>query len=253
MTRWARLALLSVTVLALGACKPIYGASFDFPEEAPVPPGVTVLATDTGSDQDDPLRSRQQVVDLGSTTQAELLASFRDAYPATEGWTDGKVGGDRQLCLVNREDPEYTEVVEVYAYGGTRVPATPTRRLVIVTRMEDPDPRVCGSALGWTNVDLFQSKKDQEWGSVRGRLLLAGDGPYPSPLSSGTVRLVGPTTVGAEVDRKGRFELQAPPGRYRLVGTSPGFMRGTGTCSGTEDVTSEAGFELAVDVVCQVR
>jgi hypothetical protein len=58
MTLWSRLALPAVVVFALTACQPIYGASFDYPEAAPVPDGVTVLATDKGSDDDDPIRSR---------------------------------------------------------------------------------------------------------------------------------------------------------------------------------------------------
>jgi hypothetical protein len=255
MTLGTRLALLAVFVFALTACESTYGAGFDYPEAAPVPETATVLAIDKGSDDDDPIRSRQQILDLGATTQADLLAFYRDAYPDSGGWKDGKMRGDQQLCLVNKENPEYTEVVEVYKYGGTRVPVTPTRRLVTVSRIAHPDAHVCGFSLIWTNTDLFMSKKDQDWGTVFGQLLMSGGpaGTKPTPVFPGTITLTGDTTLTAKVDREGRFEIQAPPGRYELTGSSPNYMNGEATCSGAKAATSERMVGVEVDVICPVR
>lgn len=154
--RTAGAVLAALAGASLAACQPLYGAGFDFPDAAPVPAGATVVATDTASDDDDPLRSRQQVLDLGTTTtQDELLAFYRDAYPVSEGWREVERSGPDQLCLVDDEDPDRTDVVEVVAWTGTRVPSAPTLRLVSVSRFERPDPDVCGLSLAWTSTDLF--------------------------------------------------------------------------------------------------
>jgi hypothetical protein len=159
------------------------------------------------------------------------------------------------LCLVNKKNSEYTEVVEVYKYGGTRVPVSPTRRLVTVSRIEHPDPNLCGFSLGWTISDLYMSKKDQEWGTMFGQLLMSGGpaGTKPTPLFPGTITLTGDTTPTAKVDSEGRFEIKAPPGRYELAGSSPNYMNGEATCSGARVATSERGFGVKVDVICPVR
>lgn len=252
MTIRTRLAMPAALVIVLTGCQSTYGASFDYPEAAPVPHGVSVVATDTGWDDDDPIRSRQQIVDLGATTQPDFLAFYRDAYPGSEGWTDGKMRGDQQLCLVNKSDPDFTEVVEVYKYGGTRVPVTPARRLVTVSRIEHPDPHVCDFSLAWTSSDLYLSEKNQEWGTVLGRLLMRGGpvGTKATPVFPGTITLTGPATLTAKVDRNGHFEIQAPPGRYALTGQSPTYKDGKATCNGSKTATSEAMLGVEVDVIC---
>ena len=255
MTIRTRLALPVAVVVMLPACQSTYGATFDYPEAPPVPHGVTVLATDKGWDDDDPIRSRQQVVDLGAMAQADFLAFYRDAYPDSDGWTDGKSLGDQQLCLVNKGDSDFTEVVEVYAYGGTRVPMTPARRLVTVSRIEHPDTQVCDFSLGWVKTDLYMTTKDQEWGTVSGRLLMGGGaaGAKSTPVFPGTITLTGPTTLTAEADRSGHFEIQAPPGVYELTGESPTYMDGKATCNGSKTATSEAMVGVVVDVICPAR
>jgi hypothetical protein len=153
--------LAAAAACALTGCsETLYGADFDYPEVAPVPAGVEVLASDKGWDDDDPLRSRQQILELGDMTQAELIEFYQAAYPASEGWTEAKADDPEQLCLVNKENSGYTEVVEVYEYEGERVRPSPTRRLVTASRIERPDAEVCGSALAWINTDLFIPKGD---------------------------------------------------------------------------------------------
>ncbi|MFE7227049.1 hypothetical protein ACFU7D_19800 [Nocardioides sp. NPDC057577] len=163
MTSWRLVAAAAAAAAAcaLTACNAIsYGAEFGYPEAAPVPDGVEVVATDKGWDDDDPLRSRQQVLELGDMAQADLIEFYQAAYPASEGWTEGEASDPEQLCLVNDADPGYTEVVETYQYEGDRVRVSPTRRLVTVSRIKDPDPEVCGVALAWINVDLFTRTRD---------------------------------------------------------------------------------------------
>lgn len=157
MTLWRRVALAAAAACALTACKAIsYGADFGYPEAAPVPDGVEVLATDKGWDDDDPLRSRQQVLELGGMAQADLIEFYQAAYLASEGWTEGEALDPEQLCLVNSEHSEYTEVIETYQYNGDQVPASPTRRLVVVSRIKNPNPEMCGSALPWISSGLYR-------------------------------------------------------------------------------------------------
>ena len=133
-----------------------YGANFDFPEALPLPQAATQVLSDEGEDDDDPMRSRQQVVDVGDDSAAALLAFYRETYPASKGWTDLPVAGDQELCLVNRSNDKYTEVVEVYLYTGSRVPVQPDRHLVMISRLQDTggeDP--CGMANAWVASDLF--------------------------------------------------------------------------------------------------
>jgi hypothetical protein len=161
MTLGKRLGAIVLSAVALSACSLIYGANFGYPDAAPVPDTAQVVASDTGSDDDDPLRSRQQVVDLGTGSEAELLAFYRNAYPPSEGWKDGAVepgiDADHKLCLVNTENSDYVEVVEVYEYHGTRVPASPSRRLVLVSRLAGQGEDSCGFVFGWVSTDMFQS------------------------------------------------------------------------------------------------
>lgn len=188
MTLRTRFALLAVVGFALTACQSITGARLDYPQAAPFPAGTAVLVADKGRDDDDPIRSRQQVLDLGATTQADLVEFYRDAYPSSEGWQDAKMRGDQQLCLVNKENSEYTQVVEVEMYGGTRLPVTPKRRLVTVSRIEHPDQHVCGLASAWTSLDLVLSRADEGWGTDFGQRLRSGGpaGTRPSPMLPGT-------------------------------------------------------------------
>jgi len=162
MTLGMRLGAIVLSAVALSACGLVYGANFGYPDAAPVPDSAQVVASDTSWDDDDePLRSRQQVVDLGSGSEAELLAFYRNAYPPSEGWKDGAVeqgvDADHKLCLVNMENSDYVEVVEVYEYGGTRVPASPSRRLVLVSRLAGWGEEACSFVFGWVSTDMFQS------------------------------------------------------------------------------------------------
>src|SRR5689334_20512990 len=101
MTTGARLGATVLAAVALSACQPIYGAGFGYPDAPPVPDGTLVVASDTGSDEDDPIRSRQQVVDLGTTSEADVLAFYRNAYPPAQGWKDQPPDAETKLCLVN--------------------------------------------------------------------------------------------------------------------------------------------------------
>ena len=134
----------------------MYGAGFDYPSALPLPQSATTVLSDDGADDDDPMRSRQQVIDMPTDSAPALLAFYRQTFPATKGWTDQPVQGDHELCLVNRSNDKYTEVVEVFSYTGSRVPVQPGRHLVMISRLQasgDEDP--CGMANAWVASDLF--------------------------------------------------------------------------------------------------
>lgn len=116
--------------IALLACGPLYGADFGFPADVPVPDSAVVVLHDQGADDDDPLRSRQQVIDVATSSPTAAFDFYRTAYPASEGWRTRKDGTTGELCLVNRSRSHYTEVLDVSPYAGTRVATRPGRYLV---------------------------------------------------------------------------------------------------------------------------
>jgi hypothetical protein len=151
-----RAALAPLLLVTLVGCAPLYGANFDFPDALPVQQSATVVLSDEGSDDDDPMRSRQQVIDVPADSAAALLTFYHQTFPATKGWTDEPVHGDQELCLVNRSNDQYTEVVEVFSYTGSRVPVQPGRHLVMISRLQDTgDEDPCGLANAWVASDLF--------------------------------------------------------------------------------------------------
>jgi hypothetical protein len=141
---------------ALVACSPIYGANFGYPDEVPVAESAAVLATDTGQDDDDPVRSRQQVIDVQDGSLPAVLDFYRQAFATAEGWTSVKTGSEQELCLVNQSDDRYTELLEVFPYSGDRVEARQGRYLVMISRLEpDFGKEPCGEATSWVSTDLL--------------------------------------------------------------------------------------------------
>ncbi len=132
-----------------------YGAKFDFPQALPIPPAATAVTSDDGSDDDDPLRSRQQVVDVPADSAVTPAAFYRQTFPASQGWSDLPVKGEQQLCLVNRNNDKFTEVIEVFNYTGSRLAIQTGRHLVMISRFQSADPDPCGQALPWVSTDLY--------------------------------------------------------------------------------------------------
>lgn len=149
---------------ALAACDSLgYGADFDYPNEPPVPPGATVIAKEKGWDDDDPMRGREVMIDIGSSRPAELVAFYRDRFPSTEGWLQGTpdpdVGGGDLLCLVGHSDEGYDEYVEIYPYHRHFESAGPDRYIASISRLDavDDGERAvdqCGLAAIWFPTDL---------------------------------------------------------------------------------------------------
>lgn len=65
------LAACAVGVTVLTGCDVGCGANFDYPSEPPLPPGATVTVQAKVWDDDDPMRGREVVIDVGSAPQAE--------------------------------------------------------------------------------------------------------------------------------------------------------------------------------------
>ena len=144
----AAMRLVSASALiCLAACS----GGMDFPPEAPVPDGATVLVTDDGADDDDgSIRVRVQVIEAPRVGRDALYGHYRSAYPGWITVTDGLAG----LCLTKHEGPGQVSVVEVSPYQGSRVPAGPGRWLVANTRTEMAD-EPCGMADGFIAMDLL--------------------------------------------------------------------------------------------------
>ena len=152
-----------VTVGILTGCSTGYGADFDYPAAPALPDGATVVVTDKGWDDDDPIRSKVQVVDTpgwptrkpAGPTPEQLLNFYRTRYPASDGWRTEEVDRVQELCLVNRTTPGYTQVLDVTPYAGTRVSVRPTRHLVVMSRIEVQPRHPCGFAGSWLPADLL--------------------------------------------------------------------------------------------------
>lgn len=141
-----------------------YGANFDYPKQPPLPPGARAIATAKGWDDDDPMRGREVVIDVGSTRPAELVAFYRERFPIAEGWRQGTpdpdVGGGHLLCLVDQSDKKFDEYVEIYAYHRGFKSAGPNRYLASISRLyamgDDGDRTAdrCGLAGIWFPMNL---------------------------------------------------------------------------------------------------
>jgi len=88
-----------------------------------------------------------------------------------------------------------------------------------------------------------------------GGLLEAVGGPPGLPVRPlpGTVRLQGPRTYTARVDRTGRYEVAVVPGRYESSGTSPLYQDGQARCNALRTVMAVAGRHTTANVYCQER
>jgi hypothetical protein len=155
-----RAGLAAVTLGALAGCAPIYGANFDYPDEPAAPKTSNVLVQDKGWDDDDPMRARIKVIDVGKSSAAALDAFYRATYGPADGWVQLAADQSYQdLCLVRHSNSRYTEFVEVFPYTGSRVPTEPSRYLVMTSRLQHIDPggdaNSCGLATAWIPVDLL--------------------------------------------------------------------------------------------------
>ena len=149
---------------ALAACDLRFGASFDYPNQPPLPSGSTVIAKAKGWDDDDPMRGREVVIDIGTARPAEVVEFYRERFPPTEGWLQGApdpdVGGGHLLCLVRHSDKEFDEYVEIYPYHRGFKSAGPHRYLTSISRlyvMPEWGKRTvnrCGQASIWFPTNL---------------------------------------------------------------------------------------------------
>lgn len=146
-------ATAAVTLAALTGCFE-YGADFGYPAAPPMPDDATVVVTDEGWDDDDPIRSNVQVLDAPGWSPEQMRDFYVQAYPAPD-WNALKVGRGQELCLVNRTNNGYTQVLDVSSYSGTRVAVQPHRHLVVISRIEHPPKRPCGYADLWIPMDLL--------------------------------------------------------------------------------------------------
>lgn len=165
--------LLGIAVVAVGLqMLTSYGAGFDYPATPPQPAFATMVAKADGFDDDDPMRGREIVLDIGTHTESELVDFYREQFPASAGWMEGspEVGGERDdyiVCLVSNAASGYDEYVEVYRYDGrftngleTGPSGGPNRFVVSISRLsvaEEWGSRTvnrCGEAAGWFPSDL---------------------------------------------------------------------------------------------------
>jgi hypothetical protein len=176
-TGWARAAahvgtwvsgvfgLVGGAVLAFGMLlMSSYGADFEYPAAPPAPVFATAVTHADGFDDDDPMRGRESVIDVGAHTEAELVAFYREHFPESEGWSDGSPEVDSRddfsLCLVNTGQSGYDEYVEVYHYGDNFKSGGADRFVVSISRLfVSPDwgsrtTDRCGLAGIWFPSDL---------------------------------------------------------------------------------------------------
>lgn len=130
--------------------------SLEHPAELPLPAFARSMATDDASDVDDPMRSQLVVADIADHPTSELIAFYRDRFPASAGWKEQAVDEGRRLCLVRSGD--HVEVVRVDDYQGSRVPAASGRYLLSSAVFEEAeyDPaEQCRLTHLWTPIDLL--------------------------------------------------------------------------------------------------
>ena len=154
-----RTVLAAFLLVALSGCAPIFGGNFDYPDEPAIPGTANVLSVDKGSDDDDPMRARIKVIDIGNSSAGALLNFYRATYGSADGWAQITVDGRHQeLCLVRHSDNRFSEFVEVFPYSGSRVPVEHGRHLVMISRLEPGDEEnSCGFAKAWVPSDLLEA------------------------------------------------------------------------------------------------
>ena len=134
--RYASGVAACISALLLSSCTPPGQAtSFGYPQRPPVPTGATLMATAEGSDDDDPMRGRELLIDVGSADSRSLFDFYRERFPESGGWTEEQPASTPSLCLVNRESSDYDEFVEVVPYRGSAHDAGPHRFLVWTSRL----------------------------------------------------------------------------------------------------------------------
>lgn len=148
---WAERAAVAAGVVVASACSGQSGLRY--PTPAPLPPGASVVATSNASDDDDPLRGKIQVVDVGRASWRTVQEHYVAAYPQSSGWRVHK-GDHERLCLLNTTNAHHDSVLDVAPYEGTRVASTPHRYLVMITHVERGQGN-CNAAWQWAPVDLL--------------------------------------------------------------------------------------------------
>jgi hypothetical protein len=118
-----------------------YGANFGYPSEPPVPPGAAAVVSAKGWDDDDPMRGREVVIDIGKMKPAKLTRFYRGQFSVATGWHEGapheEVGGGYLLCLVRHMDERFDEYVEIYPHNRRRDESSgPSRYLASISRLE---------------------------------------------------------------------------------------------------------------------
>jgi hypothetical protein len=144
-----------VTVAVLTGCFADHGADFGYPAAPSLPDNATLIVTDNGWDDDDPIRSNVQVIDFPGPAPEQLLDFYRAEHPPSDGWKTMRVGPVQELCLVRRTNNGYTQVLDVTPYAGARVAVQPDRHLVVMSRIEFPPRRPCRYAEAWIPSDLL--------------------------------------------------------------------------------------------------
>ncbi|MFZ2502097.1 MAG: hypothetical protein WAW88_05460 [Nocardioides sp.] len=128
----------AAVVLVVGCGVP-YGANFDYPEAPPTPGFGSVVAHADGIDDDDPMRGREILIDIGTAKPEELVAFYRARFPDDAGWKQGTddpdVGGGEILCLVNHSDSRYDEYLEIFKYVSGSRSGGPGRYIVSLSRL----------------------------------------------------------------------------------------------------------------------
>lgn len=151
--RWLRGVLGCAAAVSVSGCG-FLGPGLDYPAELPVPPLASEVVSDTGSDDDEPMRSRQQVLDIPKTSGSELLTFYQGTFSEAQGWST-ETGLEGQLVCLSRQSEEgYFEFVEVFRYEGSRVDVRPDRYLAVASRFQDGTH--CGGAMAWVPIDLIE-------------------------------------------------------------------------------------------------
>lgn len=150
---WSKGVGAAAIACSLAGCGSLAGLAY--PQEIPVPSGARVIATDEGSDNDEPMRSRLAVVDIGDEPVGALVGFYRDRFSAADGFTEQSVADDQVLCLLRQQENGALNLVEIVAYRGTRVPTNHGRYLVSKTTFAQSIDDPCGYTHMWTPPDLL--------------------------------------------------------------------------------------------------
>jgi len=132
-----------------------YGADWDYPDEPSVPTGAVIVADGTAWDDDDPIRGREIVVDIGDATKTDLVRFYRDQFPAADDWVEGSpdadLGGGHLLCLVKQSPQTYDEYLEIYPHKSPDFEyGSHGRYLIAISRVSARhEVSRCGAAFAW--------------------------------------------------------------------------------------------------------